>query len=105
MNHYIIILLFILLILYLSSNSKCNNYNEDFTSNYAVNNYIYTGRPKNGLNLTDDTLFSNVIVYENDADPYSPNAKLGIEKCVDKCNGQCVEFGITGIGYCFPSNV
>lgn len=48
--------------------------------------------------LLDDPLFSDVKEYNNDND-----GRLGLDKCLEYCNGHCVEFGQTGIAYCFPS--
>jgi len=41
--------------------------------------------------------FDDMIVYDNDAD-----GRIGFDKCIEKCNGYCVEFGQTGSAYCFP---
>lgn len=41
--------------------------------------------------------FDDMIVYDNDAD-----GRIGLDKCIEKCNGYCVEFGQTGSAYCFP---
>lgn len=41
--------------------------------------------------------FDDMIVYDNDAD-----GRLGLDKCIEKCNGYCVEYGLTGSAYCFP---
>ncbi len=54
------------------------------------------------VNMLDDPLFADVVVYNNDSAPYLPNQKIGLEKCVYACNGNCVEFGITGTAFCFP---
>lgn len=42
--------------------------------------------------------FDDLIVYDNDAD-----GRIGLDKCIEKCNGYCVEFGQTGSAYCFPA--
>ena len=60
------------------------------------------GRKNTGLDLLDDSLFSNVITYNNDDDPYARGKYLGIDKCLSECTGPCVEYGITGTGFCFP---
>lgn len=41
--------------------------------------------------------FGDMIVYDNDAD-----GRIGLDKCIEKCKGYCVEFGQTGSAYCFP---
>ena len=55
------------------------------------------------IEILDDTLFNDVVTYHNDDDPYSENGKIGLEKCLDNCIGNCVEFGVTGTTLCFPS--
>ncbi len=67
-------------------------YNTDFDK-IKVNN------PPN--KTYEDELFKSVINYEND--PF-PGGKIGLEKCIEACNGECVEFGVTGIAHCFPNN-
>lgn len=41
--------------------------------------------------------FTDMTVYENDTD-----GRLGLDKCLEQCNGNCVEYGQTGAAYCFP---
>ena len=50
-------------------------------------------------NLLNDPLFKDVTYYENDN-----LGRLGLDMCVQSCNGYCVEYGVTGNAYCFPSN-
>ena len=45
-------------------------------------------------------LFSDVIFYEGD---HTLIGELGLEKCIQKCKGMCVEYGNTGDGHCFPT--
>jgi hypothetical protein len=53
--------------------------------------------------ILDDPTFQDVVVYPNDDDPYADGQTSGIDKCLSKCNGKCVEFGVSGIGFCYPS--
>lgn len=78
---------------------------EGFNSQYAINDKIYTGHPREGYSLMDDSLFTNVITFNNDDDPYAQGGKIGLQKCLEQCDGKCIEFGVTGIGYCFPKNI
>jgi len=103
-NTVIIVTIFIFIfVIYLlciyDSNDQAK---EKFTSKYAVNDHVYTGRRRDGNDLLDDSLFSNIVTYNNDDNPYEQGSKLGIEKCLENCPGRCIEFGVTGIGYCFP---
>lgn len=52
-------------------------------------------------NLMNDSLFKDVVYYENDirGDVYG---RIGLDKCLENCNGTCLEFGVTGNAYCFP---
>jgi hypothetical protein len=47
--------------------------------------------------LTEDILFKDIVPYENQID-----GRLGLDMCLEKCNGTCVEYGVTGNAYCFP---
>lgn len=48
------------------------------------------------LDLTKQ--FTDMIVYDNDAD-----GRIGLDKCIEQCNGYCVEQGQTGSANCFPA--
>lgn len=52
---------------------------------------------KRGPQILDDKLFTDVVTYDNDED-----GRLGIDKCLEACNGTCLEYGISGIAHCFP---
>lgn len=100
----IILILFTLLIGYLLYTSNCQKCSckENFTSKYVLNPQMYEGHRRDGNDLLDDALFKSIVVFNNDEDPYEPGGRLGIDKCLDKCTGRCIEFGVTGVGYCFP---
>jgi len=51
--------------------------------------------------IKDDRLFSDIRHYEND----SANGRLGLDKCLELCNGSCVEYGNTGAATCFPKSL
>ena len=96
MNTQIIIIAIIVMAIYVSC--KRENFDDQKVS---------FGRLTTGTKLTDDSLFSNVVTYNNDDYLYkgiNNQGKLGIDKCIHNCHGQCIEFGITGIGMCFPNN-
>jgi hypothetical protein len=50
------------------------------------------------LEYDPDKLFTDVVIFNNDDD------RMGLDKCLGKCDGTCVEFGVTGIAHCFPAN-
>ena len=69
--------------------------------------YIYHCKIENFENsntatILEDPLFKDIIIFNNDENPYEKGQKIGLTKCLDECNGTCVEFGISGIAYCFP---
>jgi hypothetical protein len=45
--------------------------------------------------LLDDSLFTNVITFNNDDEPYECGSKTAIEKCLESCpkDKKCIEFG------------
>ncbi len=52
--------------------------------------------------IKDDKLFNDIIHYENDNENYG---RTGLDKCIEKCNGTCVEYGPTGAATCFPKSM
>ncbi len=96
----IIVLLLFILFIRLVYCKKSNN--EGFEENRR--HLARMPLPEN-LTFFDDSLFANVKTYKNDDKIYcyenEPCGRLGIDKCIDDCKGRCVEFGITGMGYCF----
>ena len=52
----------------------------------------------NNYSLLNDPLFEDVIYYENDM----TTGRIGLDQCIEKCDGNCVEYGQTGNAYCFP---
>lgn len=50
-----------------------------------------------------DPTFEDVVTYNNDDNPYEEGQLNGINKCLNFCEGTCVEFGPTGIAFCYPS--
>lgn len=99
---YITILIVCVFILYqLNSNSK-ENYTKIDNQQFRVNSEIESIKIREGSDTFDDPLFSDVIFYMGDG---TLDGEIGIEKCIKKCkNGNCVEYGITGDAYCFPSD-
>jgi len=83
----------------LKLNFKKNRpYNEEQKYNKHFDD-IKVNKPPN-ITYEDD-IFANIITYENDI---YLDGKLGLEKCIEQCNGECLEFGQTGIAHCFPND-
>lgn len=118
-----IIILFVVFAIFILTFINHINYktNEHFESNIpSQNNFVKITTPKEpvvqpiyvdaskkgiyseSINLLGDPLFSDVILYNNDENPYVAGEESGLEKCLDNCDGNCVEYGVTGITYCFP---
>jgi phage pi2 protein 07 len=49
-----------------------------------------------GYDVRDDDIFREIKTYENTVNEY------GIERCLKECEGGCVEYGVSGVAYCFP---
>lgn len=66
------------------------------------NEYFSDLDPKETPTKLNPTTFKLNDIYENTK--YFDNSntgKLGITECVEKCKGNCVEFGVTGYSFCF----
>ena len=111
-NLYLVILIILLLILYYFLNLYKYDCVEKYTPSQTIS-YIKgenksiiadkVGWDKSDYNILNDPLFSNVVYHENDIDPITGNTvRLGLDKCLEYCKGNCVEYGITGNTYCFP---
>jgi hypothetical protein len=66
-----------------------------------LNGFINATKPSVSQILYDPT-FQDVVVYNNDDNPYETGQSNGVDKCLSHCNGKCVEFGVSGIGFCYP---
>lgn len=42
--------------------------------------------------------------YENDPSiALNYSGKTGIEKCIEECDGNCVEYGVSGLAFCYDN--
>lgn len=90
------IIIFILIMLIMFQNCSCDIKEKFITEQSQEQGYVH--KP----DIMIDPSFSDVIIYNNDDNPYADGQKNGVTKCAESCKGQCVEFGITGISFCFP---
>jgi len=90
---FLIILIFVLLLAYCCKINKLENFD--------VPEHGYVHRP----DIMEDPLFKDVKTYNNDDNPYMLGQRNGLEKCLNECEGRCVEFGVTGLAFCFPKEV
>lgn len=52
-----------------------------------------------------DSVFLDLITYNNietEDDNGIIHVNTGLDQCYDKCTGTCLEYGETGIAFCFP---
>ncbi len=90
MNIYLFILVLVILVwiaIYLIKKS-----NENFDGLKLEN-------IKEGTRSFDDKLFDDVVMYKSSL---TDESKSGLYECLEKCNGTCVEYGVTGNAFCFP---
>ena len=110
MHLIIITLILIIIFYYLYKNNyehmQTNSNDEKKYDKTNMKNITLSEQVTNPIQLNTDPLFSNVIMYQNDDNYDFFTQKLGINKCIEdkKCH-TCVEFGVTGAAYCFPSNL
>lgn len=52
--------------------------------------------------IFSDPAFSDLIIYKNTINTHNVVLQTGIDKCLKSCDGTCMEYGLTGIGVCFP---
>jgi hypothetical protein len=73
-------------------------------SNVIKTNQLSSDLPTTAISpvqmITDDTLFDDVTMIRGDG---TLTGELGLEKCIKTCKGMCVEYGVTGDAFCFPS--
>ncbi len=99
MKKYILVIILILVIIFL-----LRNYSEHYTILENDNKKILSSSLPNqntrqGSDPLDGQLFEDVILYKGDN---TLEGELGLEKCIKKCKGMCVEYGMTGDSYCYP---
>lgn len=51
------------------------------------------------IDILEDGSFSDVVLYKSE---HIIGQSTGLDKCLEKCNGTCVEFGYSGDTMCFP---
>jgi hypothetical protein len=47
-----------------------------------------------------DPMFDKVVLYKSSTDV---GGKLGTQECLEKCKGQCVDYGLSGNSFCFEN--
>jgi hypothetical protein len=93
----IILIILLILIFILLINKKENYTYEDKNKKSKT---ISTGIIQ-GSDPLQGQLFDDVIMYIGDK---TLEGELGLEKCIKKCDGMCVEYGMTGDAFCFPKS-
>jgi len=76
-------------------------FNRPYAEDTPYNKYFDDLRKYKPLSITyEDPLYSDVQTHENEIEP---GGRSGVDKCIETCNGHCVEWGQTGIAHCFPN--
>ena len=96
MNKFTFVFIIVILILYF------NVYKAEYLMVTSETDYSKKADTTK-IDMLEDPLFKDVIFYQNDIDSYADGKQTGLEKCLDLCHGKCVEFGVTGSTFCFPS--
>jgi hypothetical protein len=99
MKKYILVIILILIIVFL-----LKNYSEHYTileknNTTKLSSSLPKQNTRQGSDPLDGQLFEDVILYKGDN---TLEGELGLEKCIKKCKGMCVEYGMTGDSYCYP---
>ena len=81
----IILIIIIIITLYENYNRKIEGL-DTFNGRQAINDMYFYYK-----------MFDDVTYYQNKSD-----FEFGMDECIEKCIGYCVEYGITGNAYCFP---
>jgi hypothetical protein len=92
-----ILLGIIIILLLLFVFRKMEHYSKSSISNDKIGLKIENIRT--GTDSFDDKLFDDVVMYESNPADYSDS---GVYKCLERCKGTCLEYGITGNTFCFP---
>jgi hypothetical protein len=116
-NILIIILLLILLFFFLNKKESYQVVESDNAKKQTINigtrdnsqgeelgiksSHLPKTNIRQGSDPLDGALFDDVILYKNDP---TLDGEIGVEKCIKKCQGQCVEYGMTGESFCFPTD-
>jgi hypothetical protein len=117
--NYLIIIALLLVLLLVSSLWKNRSVTENMETIDQPSQNIVTMperkqditkiEPGGSQSLLNDPLFKDVIYYENDIIQFNKDGsiigELGLSKCFKKCNGVCIEYGITGHAYCYPEAI
>ncbi len=102
---YIILIIVLIIIILLLSNKNDMNEHYDITksdeNNKKFSSKLNQKGVRQGTDALDGMLFEDVNLYQSEP---VVDGELGLEKCIKKCKGMCVEFGMTGDAYCFPSD-
>ncbi len=106
MKKYILVIILILVILFLLRNYGESLNMEHYTilennNTTKLSSSLPNQNTRQGSDPLDGQLFQDVILYKGDN---TLEGEIGLEKCIKKCKGMCVEYGMTGDSYCYPEN-
>lgn len=102
LNKFLLITIIIIAVIILYNLNVQENYTKIGNQQFRVNSEIEPIKIREGSDTFDDPLFSDVVFYMGDG---TLDGEIGLEKCLKQCkNGNCVEYGVSGDGYCFPND-
>ncbi len=91
---FLIIICVLVLLIIIYNNYTCIN--EQFTKSTKSTDEATN---KSIGDVDFDDVYSSAILYENEG--MTLDSRLGIDICLEKCKGNCVEYGVTGSAFCF----
>jgi hypothetical protein len=100
-NIYIIIIFVFILLLLITNKNEYYTVIPPKTTNQTFSNILPQKGVREKSDALDGMLFEDVNLYQSEP---VVDGELGLEKCIKNCKGMCVEFGMTGDAYCFPSD-
>jgi hypothetical protein len=94
--------IFLILVIYkLYLNCSIEYFND--SENIHVNDFRndYKNEKRKEILKKAHTTFKLSDIVEKATAYYNIPERLGLDVCLEKCKGNCVEFGITGKAFCF----
>lgn len=104
---FLLMFLIYIIIKKLDLHHNHNKYNEQFgsaNSTDSANSTNPANKTKtviNPIDILEDKSFEDVVFYRSEP---VWGEETGLQKCLENCNGTCMEFGVTNDSMCFPRN-
>jgi len=104
MNILILLALFVI-VLYLFKNNNNDSKTIDHFGNESsiIDETSGENKVTKNYSIFNDSLFSDIEVFDSVIEGNTIK-EIGINNCLNNCNGTCTEFGYSGKGICFPDS-